>query len=46
MEDNAWVGPAGTEFGDKVHDDRQEVRAQLAHAEEAARRALKSLSKP
>jgi hypothetical protein len=46
MEDSTWVGPAGRRFGDGVHDDRREVRAQLSRAEEEARRALKSLSKP
>lgn len=46
MQDKTWVGPAGEQFGQKVHSDRREFRAQLARAEEEARRALRSLPKP
>lgn len=43
MEDDAWLGPAGRKLNGSVHDDRQELRAQLARAVEIARDKLSTL---
>lgn len=43
MEDKAWLGPAGSRLNDSTHDDRRELRTQLARAVESARDKLSSL---
>jgi hypothetical protein len=42
-EDKTWMGPAGEQFTDQVHDARREVRGQLTQAYEDAKRALDRL---
>lgn len=46
MEDKAWLGPSGGKLDDALHDDRRELRAQLARAVESARASLASLPRP
>lgn len=44
MENDTWVGPAGTLFGTEVHADQRELRDLLAKAVHSARSGPASLS--
>ncbi|GIH77523.1 hypothetical protein [Planobispora longispora] len=43
MENDAWVGPAGSRFGTRVHADQRELRAMLTEAVHSANQKLASL---
>jgi hypothetical protein len=44
MDDDAWVGPAGRQFKQIVHAQRNELRAQLTKAVNDARSVLQHLA--
>jgi hypothetical protein len=44
MDDDAWVGPAGRQFKQVVHAQRNELRAQLTRAVDDARSVLPHLA--
>jgi hypothetical protein len=44
MDDEAWVGPAGRQFQQIVHAQRNELRAQLTRAVDDARSVLHNLA--
>ncbi|MBG0828957.1 hypothetical protein HS041_14375 [Planomonospora sp. ID67723] len=43
MENDAWVGPAGSRFGTQVHADQRELRDMLTRAVHSANQKLASL---
>lgn len=43
MENDAWVGPAGSRFGSQIHADQRELREMLTQAVQSANRKLASL---
>ncbi|GGS47917.1 hypothetical protein GCM10010156_03350 [Planobispora rosea] len=42
MENDTWVGPAGSRFGTQVHADQRELRAMLTEAVHSANQKLAS----
>lgn len=42
MENDAWVGPAGSRFGEQVHADQRELQALLRQAVHSANQKLAS----
>lgn len=43
MENDAWVGPAGSRFGEQVHADQRELHEMLTQAVQSANQKLASL---